>query len=199
MSRKYPWADIKSEYVEGIVSEDGNTHYPTLQELAGKYGCSESTIRQRSGKEDWATQRNIYRSKLEQKRQEKKFEELASKSAEFDSEVLRVVDVAMKHIQGHFLKMQDRLRESRGRDPMPINMLKDLGFTLERYQRIGKLALGEMTDTLEHRLKHSGQVGVNVTNEQRYYIIEQVIGNPELANRIRENWRQRIRGSSGER
>lgn len=60
------WLAIKTEYVTGEAS---------LQELAEKYGLSQSTIRKRSSSEKWVEQRDKYRNnvgtRIEQKTAEK--------------------------------------------------------------------------------------------------------------------------------
>ena len=191
---KYPWEQIKTEYVEGIADENGNVHFPTLQELEDKYGMAGSTIRGRAAQEDWATEKNIYQTKLRQKKQEKKVEELARKAAEFDSEVLKVADAAVKHIQGHFLAAQDRLRESRGREPMALARLEALSKALERYQKIGRLALGEITESYGYQ----GQVEQKHEHEFESAVIEQIVNTPELAEIVKENWRRKVGSEDGE-
>lgn len=191
---RYNWDQIKTEYVEGIVDDSGNVHFPTLQELEDKYGMAGSTIRRRASKEDWATEKNMFQARLQQKKQEKKVEELARKAAEFDSEVLKVADAAVKHIQGHFLAAQDRLRESRGREPMSLARLEALSKALERYQKVGRLALGEITESYGHQ----GQVEQRHEHEFESAVIEQIVNTPELAGVVKENWRRKVRGEDGE-
>ena len=149
---KYPWPEIKAEYVEGI-NKNGEIHYPTLEELARKHGCSESSVRKRSAKEDWATERNIYCTKIEQKTQEKKSTVLAGKAAEFDAKVYQITDTAIEHVKGHFFRVQQQFKDSKGTEPMNEETLERLSRTLEKYQKVGKEALGEETESMKEKTK----------------------------------------------
>ncbi len=191
---RYNWDQIKTEYVEGIIDENGNLYFPTLQELEEKHGMSGSTIRRRASKEGWATEKDIYQTKIREKKREKKVEELARKAAEFDSEVLKVADAAVKHIQSHFLVAQERMRESRGREPMGLSRLEALSKALERYQKIGRLSLGEITESYGYQ----GQVDSKHEHEFESAVIEQIVNTPEFAKLIKEDWRREVASEDGE-
>ena len=66
---KYDWSKIKAEYIHQDI---------TLEELAKKYNRSFSTLMKRSAKEKWNEERKIYSRKLEEKKQEKMSDILAS-------------------------------------------------------------------------------------------------------------------------
>jgi len=174
------WDQVKQDYVEGIQREDGSLQWATLDALADLHDVSASTLRKKSAQEDWTTERNIYRTKLEQKRQDKKTEYLASKAAQFDVDVYRVVEASLKHIQGHFLVAQEALLNSQGRQPMATSTLTSLTATLERVQRIGRLALGEPLDVTSQ------------TSGDSYYLIQEILKDDTCAQRIRENFRSRV-------
>ncbi len=177
----HDWDKIKSEYVEGILDAEGNITFPTLQVLTDRHGVSQSTLRKKSALEDWTTEKNIFRTKLERAHREKKLEALAGKSAEFDGSIFRIAEIAVKHIQAHFIRANEQFRNSDGQEMMNMSNLDNLSKSLERYQRIGRLALGEPTEiTGGHE------------NGEKYYVIQEIISNPEHAERIRENYRQRI-------
>ena len=53
--------------------------------------------------------------------------------------------------------------------------------------RIERLARGESTEHLDMDV----EAQVNTTNEQKYHVIQEIINTPELADRIRDNFRQR--------
>lgn len=159
---KYPWDQIKAAYVEGIPGE-GGIHYPTLEELTQRYGCKFGYLRQRAAKEKWTDQKNIYLTKIEQKKQEKKSDVLASRAAEFDAKCLEIVEVAVSHVKGHFLAAQERFRASRGQEAMNDERLERLSRTLERYQRAGRIALGE-SDSVPELL---GNIVIRVRRDGR--------------------------------
>lgn len=67
------WVAIKTEYVTGKAS---------LQELAGKYGLSQSTIRKRSASEQWVEQREEHRNNVETLTEQKTAEKIADAESE---------------------------------------------------------------------------------------------------------------------
>lgn len=70
------WVAIKTEYVTG---ED------SLQELAQKYGISQSTLRKRSANESWVEQREEHRNNLGTLVEQKTAEKIAESESEIAS------------------------------------------------------------------------------------------------------------------
>lgn len=95
---KYDWILIKSEFVEGIQGEDGEPYYPTLDELCQRHDASISTMKKKSADDNWVRERNLYRTKLEQKVQEKKILHTASEVASLSSNALSTAEKAIKKI-----------------------------------------------------------------------------------------------------
>jgi len=181
---KHNWPEIKSAYVEGYVDDSGAVVWPTLDQCAQDFNVSISTLRKRAAHEDWSEEKNAYRQNLEQARQERKIDVLADKATKFDEQVFKAAEAGLRHVQGHFLKYQDQLIESEGRNPMNLRYLNDLGNALEKFQRIGRLALGEATE-----------IGMGGSNGgDSYYLIQAIIGNPDNAERIKEHFRQNASG-----
>ena len=180
MGKRHDWEPVKSEYIEGYTDSDGNHVWPTLQQLSERHGISESTMRKRASQEDWANERNIFRQRVEHKRQEKRAEHLAGKASEFDATIFRASETATKHIQAHLAQTSERFRQSGGRDPMPLAQLEQLAKSLERYQKIGRLALGEATDITEGDEDGTDQI-----------IIKELVGDPDVAAKVKELFRSR--------
>ena len=186
MARKIDWIKIKSDYTQG-VDRDGKVSFPTLEELSVLHNVSQSTLRKRSAAEDWTTSKNMFKSHLEQKRREKRTEVLAGKAAEFDADIFKVVSVGVRHIQGHFLAVEQRFIDSQGREPMGVNMLNQLAMALDRLQKVGRLALGEPTE-----------IGGETGDESRQQLIRNIVEDTTLIERIADNYRQRVRKSPSE-
>jgi len=142
---KYPWDNIRSAYVEGIRNEH-ELRYPTLEELAHDYGPDPAHLRRRASAEGWAEQRKMYQKKLDEARQDEKVSALAREAVKFDQECLELARVGMNHVRGHFLAAQDKFKNSNGKEAMAATMLERLSRAAERYQKVGRLALGEPTE-----------------------------------------------------
>jgi len=157
---RYPWNTIRAAYVEGLQEENG-LRFPTLDELATKYGPDAAHMRRKAAKERWAEQRKMFQSKVEAARQDNKVNLLAAEAAKFDAECLELARVGLHHVRGHFLNAQEKFKSTGGKDAMNVAMLEKLSRASERYQKVGRLALGEPT---EHSREDGGPENV-ITDE----------------------------------
>lgn len=137
------WVAVKDVYVCGEIKEDGSLYFPTHVELASRFNTSPSNIGTKSAEGNWSLERSMYIQNLERRKQEKRIEELASQAAEFDTRVLKAARAGLSHIEAHFRAAQI-LYEEQG-VVMRLNDLDRISRTLERYHRVGRLALGEST------------------------------------------------------
>lgn len=136
MGRRIDWVKIKREYIESNI---------TLEELAKKHTVSFSTIRQKSAKEGWTTEKNIFRTKIEQKYQEKQSDLLASEASNFDNQCLRVARSAIEIVEKQIASLQKKTEEQKT-DALierQIRLLEKLSNSLKQLQSVGKVALGE--------------------------------------------------------
>ena len=133
---KRDWTKIKQEYIENDI---------TLEELAKKHAVSFSTIRQKSAKEGWTTEKNIFRTKIEQKYQEKQSDLLASEASSFDNLCLRVARSAIGIIEKQINTLQEQMKNSKvdAFTERQVRLLEKLSNSLKQLQSVGKVALGE--------------------------------------------------------
>jgi len=136
MGRRIDWVKIKQEYIESNI---------TLEELAKKHTVSFSTIRQKSAKEGWTTEKNIFRTKIEQKYQEKQSDLLASEASSFDNLCLRVARSAIGIIEKQINTLQEQMKNSKvdAFTERQVRLLEKLSNSLKQLQSVGKVALGE--------------------------------------------------------
>ncbi|MBN1690438.1 MAG: hypothetical protein JW901_05415 [Dehalococcoidia bacterium] len=122
------WPDLKSQYIEGIQDKTGR-HYPTYAELAEKWKVDPAVIGRRAAKEKWPEARKMFSHKVETLRVEKKSEIMASESAQFDSECLKVSQKGINLV----VKAMGQKKKS----------IPGLALALANFQKVGKLAFGE--------------------------------------------------------
>lgn len=152
MGRRIDWVKIKQEYIESNI---------TLEELAKKHAVSFSTIRQKSAKEGWTTEKNIFRTKIEQKYQEKQSDLLASEASNFDNQCLRVARSAIEIVEKQIAILRKKAEEQKS-DPLverQVRLLEKLANSLKQLQSVGKVALGENPE---------GQAPIKVIVERVY-------------------------------
>lgn len=152
MGRRIDWIKIKQEYIESNI---------TLDEVAKKHNLSISTLKKRSAQETWSTERNLFRTKTELKRQEKQSEILASESSSFDNQCLRVARLAIEIVEKQIASLQKKTEEQKT-DALierQIRLLEKLANSLKQLQSVGKVALGENPE---------GQAPIRVIVERVY-------------------------------
>jgi len=137
------WVGVKEAYVCGIIKDDGSLYFPTHVELATQFSSTPSAVASKSSLGNWAEERSIYVAALEQRKKEKRIEELAGQAAEFDTRVLKAARAGISHLEAHFRNAQ-RLYEQDG-IVMRLNDLDRISRSLERFHKVGRLALGEST------------------------------------------------------
>ena len=119
---KTDWIKIRNVYIEG---------QDTQQAIAEKFKVKYDTIRHKASKENWPEQRKLFQAKVQNLRTEKRSEIMATDIAQFDSDSLKLARA------GYALIAED----IKGRKPA-----KDIAAALANFQKVGKLALGEVVD-----------------------------------------------------
>ena len=150
------WVAIKEGYICGQIKEDGSLYFPTHVELATQFKTSPSTVAIKSSEGNWGLERQLYVQRLEEAKKEKRIEELSAQAAEFDTRVLKAARAGLSHVEAHFRAAQ-MLYEADG-VIMRLNDLERISRILERYHRVGRLALGEST----HNVKSSTDTWLSV-------------------------------------
>lgn len=143
--KKHDWQIIKTEYVQ---APDEATR-PTLEQLAAKYGCSASYLREKAAKDKWKIEAERYLQTVNDKRQEQKSTALAGSLAEWDANCYKLAQGSMSLIFTQLkLALEVAKRVEQGHlsevDNLPtFKQMGELASALERLQKVGKTALGE--------------------------------------------------------
>lgn len=169
---QYPWAEIKSEYITGYVIPDVRTGakihiYPTLEELAEKYGCSPYYIRSKSSKESWSQSRKMFQAVRQEKAEIGKFHAVLSESASSDARTLAAVDKLYALVEAYFQQYEDmelcddgkfRLTSSSYTEDedgnllvreVKVNDLKGIVDVLDKAQALVRRTVGEPKEMLK--------------------------------------------------
>ena len=144
---KTDWNKIKLEYIEG-----GET---TQVLLAAKCKVNALSLKRHAAKEGWTEARKLFQAKVQNLRTDKRSEILASESAQFDSDCLKIARAALGKI----------VQELKGDGPTDKSMA-----ALEKAQKIGRLAMGEQAgiDAVQ-------ELKITVTSEKAKSLTESII------------------------
>lgn len=142
---RHNWDEIKKEYVEG-TNVDGKLVYPSQGDLSNKYGIDPATIGRKASKDQWLLQREIFVSKVQDKRQQKKAEAISDEGSKFDLECFNAAKIGIEKLSRANI--------------FTVDDLNKVSAALKNFQAVGKASLGDKgtSDTDVH-------INVNITDD----------------------------------
>lgn len=153
---KHNWQVIHDEYV--YAPDEASR--PTYEELAAKYKCSPSYLREKASTEKWKLEAERYLETVAEKRKDNKSTALAGDLAEWDTQCFQLAKGGLNLIYQQINEAIEGAKK--GNDPLSPKQLDELGKALQRFQQIGKTALGEKEETkLNVKIDYS-----NLSDEQ---------------------------------
>jgi hypothetical protein len=167
-------AQIKLEFIEGLVDDNNKRNYPSIDELSKRHNVAIATLYRHSKKEDWQKSKNQYQSKIEEKIKEKRLKDFVRASERLDESCLQISQGLLNSVGRKLQRMMERQQENPSYEGYPNNELREMSNTVINAQRIGKLALGEAQEI--------SKVSANVTNDEDFQF---------LVNEIQEINRER--------
>lgn len=161
-NERYPWNDIRQEYVVGYFITDPETFskrhwYPTYKDLVEKYGMHMDTLKKRAMKESWTTRREALQAKLREKTAANTLHSFISDSAQFDAMTIVALKKLYMLVDAYFdqydfleanpdgtVSIRDMSPEERAMIPhIRVNDLKGLVDALDKAQMLVRRTVGE--------------------------------------------------------
>jgi len=188
-SKGYDFIAIRAEYVEGLVNDDGKQIWPTMKKLSMKHGVPFAYLRRIAALQHWTAEKQNYITNYEHAKQEEKIKFLAQKATKFDNRCIKIAEEGIKKIETLICNTLDGVRINEQGEEVPIPMvgmeeLEVAAKTLEKFQKIGRLALGSSTDNISKSIKSSDlsipfSTGMDV-------VMKQIESNPELNKQLED-------------
>lgn len=182
ISNKYNWEQIKREYVEGYTDKENVQKWPTMKELSIKHGCPPAYLRRIASAQKWVIEKQNFVTNFEHALQEEKIKFLAKKAAKFDSRCIKLAETGIKKVEKYFGLNEDIVSEDGKRLIMTLDDLELAAKTLEKFQKIGRLALGSSTDNISKSIKTPGKQIVFADGLNT--VMQQIENNTELKKHI---------------
>jgi len=180
--KKHPWYKVKIEYIEGHLDKDNNQVWPTMKQLSLKHAIPFAYLRKIASAQKWTIEKNNYITHYEHVRQQEKIKFLAKKSAKFDEKCIKIAEKGIEKIEQYLCNPIIEGEEDKAHIFFNIDNLELIAKTLEKFQKIGRLALGNSTDNITKNIKTSS--GAISFPEGLNLVARQIKGNPELAKKI---------------
>jgi len=165
---------IKTEFIEGLVDNNNQRNYPSIDELSKSHNVAIATLYRHSKKEDWQKAKNQFQSKLEEKLKERRMKDFVKASERLDETCLQVSQGLINTVGRKLQNQMERQNQNPTYEGLSNSDLREMSNTVLNAQRIGKLALGEAQEI--------SKVSANVTNDEDFQF---------LVNEIQEINRER--------
>lgn len=192
---QYPWAEILSEYVTGYVVPDARTGakvhiYPTLDQLADKYGCSPSYLKVKSAKESWSKRREFFQLKMQEQTAANRFHSVLSESASSDARTLLAIDKLYALVEAYFEQYENMELCDDGK-----YRLKTVGYSEDPDAGVKEIKVQDLKGLVEVLDKAQAlvrrTVGEPINHNQHQDLLKSEIFNP-MANTDKSNGKSKV-------
>lgn len=102
---RYDWINIRKDYIEGALDEDGTVIWPSVSALAIKYDINGQQISNRANKERWSDHRDAHQRQIAVARQKAAAVDLAKKAVKFDEQAAEMAVTAQTAIQNRLIQI----------------------------------------------------------------------------------------------
>ena len=157
---------IRTEYIEGIVREDGVRQLPSMRDLASKYGVTANTISRWSRKEGWALERQKFQERLSKEITTKRIDKLSDRATTFDGDCLTAANEVLQEVTR---RLQEHMKAVQGDDEakeLAVYHLRELSQAALNGQKLGRLALGEASEITKGSIDVDGKTHFRETMER---------------------------------
>jgi hypothetical protein len=188
--QKYDYTQAEKDYIGGIDTEEWGHVWPTMADLAEKYGIPVGAMTGYAMRHDWTLRRDEVIAQAENMSRVALAEQMAETIVEFDARCVALANSGIDEISRHFRnfhKYLDSLIKAAMSDQDDPDMVLDvmsaidldrLGRALERFQKIGRLAMGQTTENTKQVLEEAESLKKAVHNYQTVFA--------EVATEVRE-------------
>jgi hypothetical protein len=151
--RTHDWRAMETLYVQGIDNGDGTTTWPTLGDVAARFGVQPALVRAHSGRKGWVDARAERQAELARRRARDRAREFVERSQKIDAMGVATAELAMQLVQGRVAELamlqENRLEALRASnvytppaDDLPIELTR-LGLAAVRFHQLAMRATGQ--------------------------------------------------------
>jgi hypothetical protein len=175
---KHPWDKVRDHFVT-------STNNVTIKEVAAVYGISYDVVRVKASQERWSYLRADYQTAARQKAFEERLELLSAESIRFDDSNLKAAQLGVNLILGRLTQMAQmfqahganwetvlqKVRASQplapheARAPFSYKELTEMAAALERFQNVGRKALGTDVQQIDIMAQSTTTHEVTISSE----------------------------------
>lgn len=137
---------IKAEFVQGIELESGERKHFTIDELIKKHNVASATLYRAARAENWKALRSQFEQEVIEELNKKRAQERVKEGSKLDDEMIKKSKEIIGQVDYYFQMNSEALKmKSR---PFPPQHLLALCNALTVAQKLGKVAMGEVTENI---------------------------------------------------
>ena len=137
---------LRTEFVQGIESETGERQHFFIEDLIKKYNVASATLYRASQSEGWKSLREQYNIELQEQLNAERQKRTAKESVRFDDKLLTKANEVIDQISCYLLLNEESMNEKT--TPIQPNQFLALTNSLLAAQKLGKIAMGEITENI---------------------------------------------------
>jgi len=175
---KINWMQVEQDYVTGYTDKKtGELYFPSLSDLAGRYGVEKNTIAKHSMKKLWVNKRSEYQELIKKKTTEAKAVDYASEVFQFSKDMFNVAKALKSAITAKvFTITKDsagkvvRVKPNENLNSLELRRIAEVSIMVQTIQkntmddinvRKERTSLDDLVDILgEMRAEHNKEAGI---------------------------------------
>lgn len=166
---------IKTEFIEGYLDDEGVRVFPSIDHLAKRHDVSRTTLYRHTNAQadDWQKQKNRFQTQLDKEVEDNRLKELVEAAKTLDRNSLNIAQALLTKVGRRIARSMEAERADPTTGALSSAELRELSHVAANAQKIGKLALGEAQEI--------SKVSADVSAPESYYALIESLD--ELANR----------------
>lgn len=189
------WKTVEREYVEGIRDKGEYPIFPSVNDLAKKYGVPARTIQYHCAEDSWLKKRTEFLAEIEKQNKEKHIKSFTDESIKFDNKCYKIALSGIQDIEDkvNFFKELDAANslnndenKSHIKETLTIDFYDKAARTIERFQRIGRIALGLSPNNNESNPSYNN-IKIISFSEGLDKVMKQIKSDPILLKKIQDD------------
>jgi hypothetical protein len=182
------WLKIRTEFIQGI--REPNKKHPqfiSFAQMAKRHKVPLPTLTHHALNEQWTMRRQEFIKEFEEAVKEKSIQKLSDKTTEFDNQCYNIAASGIDQIEeqmNFFKELNKSLTDENGNKKfLDLDYFDKASKAIERFQRIGRIALGLSANNNEKNPSYNN-IKIVSFSEGLDKVMKQIRSNPNLQEKI---------------
>jgi hypothetical protein len=134
---------IRDEFVHGVMNQNNERQYPTLESLAKKHDVARATLYRHASSENWQSQKNQVQSEIQAVLDHERITKMISDGKRLDDSALQIAQGLLNKVGRTLQKAFATEQQNPNHEILSSSDLVHLSNVAANAQKVGKLALGQ--------------------------------------------------------